>query len=195
MPKLADNRRTNLYSGAVVVAALCAVGLIWKTNFDVVNAFEKYRKNTQPSPSSETAPILTQKRQPPQSLISNGQPNDGSIRNNADEKTQTQPGPKFHIVFSTGCSIFQDWQSYTFFYFAMTSGQPGEVTRVASGCSAEETVALEKQFEEQIQTMSPHFHLHITPDFSRVVDPKKVYKFFNKVSVITFGDQIKLCFR
>src|SRR5689334_17425261 len=26
---------------------------------------------------------------------------------------------KYHIIFSTGCSIFQDWQSYIFFYFAL----------------------------------------------------------------------------
>lgn len=88
---------------------------------------------------------------------------------------------KFHIVFSTGCNAFQDWQSFVFFYQIMKSGQEGQVTRVASGCTEEGADALERVFAEQIQTLpfgKNRFHLHLTPDYSGTAGFD--YKFFNK---------------
>lgn len=87
--------------------------------------------------------------------------------------------PKFHIVFSTGCSAYQDWQSYAFFYQALQSKQEGEVTRVASGCDKEQAKVLQEVFRDQIKPMSDRFHLHLTPNFSKVMKGKD-YKFFNK---------------
>ncbi|GKY94816.1 hypothetical protein MPSEU_000446800 [Mayamaea pseudoterrestris] len=87
---------------------------------------------------------------------------------------------RFHIVFSTGCSAFQDWQSYAFFYHILTSGQTGNVTRVASGCSDEQGQVLQKIFKEQIIPLAPdRFHLHLTPEYGNIV-PGERYKFFNK---------------
>lgn len=88
-------------------------------------------------------------------------------------------GVEYHMVFSTGCSTFQDWQSYVFFYHAWKSGQPGHVTRIASGCKEEDEVLLRKIFQEQIGIMSPRFHLHITPEFSNI-KPGVNFKYFNK---------------
>lgn len=71
---------------------------------------------------------------------------------------------EYHIVFSTGCSAFQDWQSYVFFYQAMKIQQPGTVTRIVSGCDETEEATLRQIFEETIVPMAPdHFKIHFTP--------------------------------
>ena len=88
---------------------------------------------------------------------------------------------EYHIVFSTGCNAFQDWQSYVFFYQIMKSGQSGHVTRVASGCTEEGARSLLRVFAEQIQTLpngKGRFHLHLTPDYSKTAGID--FKFFNK---------------
>lgn len=86
---------------------------------------------------------------------------------------------KFHLVFSTGCSAFQDWQSYAFFFHVYKVQQKGHVTRVASGCNAESAKALLQNHATYIHPMSDQFHLHLTPDYSKVI-PGDDYKFFNK---------------
>ncbi|CAB9530622.1 expressed unknown protein [Seminavis robusta] len=99
--------------------------------------------------------------------------------------------PQYHIIFSTGCSAFQDWQSYIFFFHAAKvlkrtsppkSGMANtEVTRVASGCGSDaDAEAMQALHREQIKIMNPNFHLHITPDFSTVHGSTKPYKYFNK---------------
>ena len=87
----------------------------------------------------------------------------------------------FHLVFSTGCSADQDWQSYAFFYHILNSGQQGDVTRVASGCTTIGAMGLKQHFKTKISPMAPdRFHLFLTPDFSKSVLPNVKYKFFNK---------------
>jgi hypothetical protein len=86
---------------------------------------------------------------------------------------------EIHVVFSTGCSTFQDWQSYVFFYHALKSGQKGTVTRIASGCKEEDAETLKRLHKEQIEIMSPNFQLHLTPEYSRV-KPRVKFKYFNK---------------
>jgi hypothetical protein len=90
-----------------------------------------------------------------------------------------EPLQNFHIAFSTGCSPGQDWQAYALFYSILASGQPGHVTRVASGCSDQELEALTASHLTTIQTMSDRFHLHTTPNYSRVIKGTD-YNFFNK---------------
>ena len=88
---------------------------------------------------------------------------------------------KYHVIFSTGCSIFQDWQSYIFFYYALKSQQPGIVTRIVSGCDDTQRHELQTVFDEQIASMvdDGRFRIHFTPDYSRV-KPTTAYKYFNK---------------
>ena len=82
---------------------------------------------------------------------------------------QNTGGDRYHTVISTGCSTFQDWQSYVFFYHLLHSGQEGPVTRIASGCNDEDAHTLTDIFEKEIATMAPgRFRLHLTPDFSRI---------------------------
>ena len=95
-------------------------------------------------------------------------------------KTNSSP---YHVIMSSGCSTFQDWQSYVFFYHVLQSGQEGHVTRIASGCSSgEEEKSLHDIFADEIESMNPgKHHLHLTPDFSTVLKKvKKPFKYFNK---------------
>lgn len=101
-------------------------------------------------------------------------------------------GIQYQLIFSTGCSAFQDWQSYIFFFHAAkvlksaeaprSSMENSHVTRIASGCTPEDAEAMKKLHKEQIEIMSPrkNFHLHLTPDFSYVHGGTKSYKYFNK---------------
>lgn len=100
-----------------------------------------------------------------------------------DAKVQLEAGTKngsrdeYHTVFSTGCSTFQDWQSYVFFYHMLHSGQEGPVTRIASGCTDKDAKTLTEIFDTEIATMAPgRFRLHLTPDFS-AVKPGKKFKY------------------
>ena len=88
----------------------------------------------------------------------------------------------YHVIFSTACSDQQDWESYVFFYHAFKVNQPGNVTRIASGCSEEEARKLTEFHLQHIQTMSNRFHLHLTPDYSRIRlnDGRHPYKYLNK---------------
>ena len=96
------------------------------------------------------------------------------------EPPAMQPPSPYHIVFSTGCSIYQDWQSYVFFYHVIKSGQQGHITRIASGCKDHEKRKLQRVWEEDIQPMAPgRLHLHYTPEYKKS-QPGTNYKYFNK---------------
>ena len=93
-------------------------------------------------------------------------------------------GTRYHLIFSTDCSPYQHWQSYLVYFTAMRVKQPGHVTRIASGCSADEEKAMKQWFNTHIQGLSNRFHLHLTPYFSGVKNDSGEtvgnYKFFNK---------------
>ena len=96
------------------------------------------------------------------------------------------PFPEYHLVFSTDCGDYQRWQSYLLFHSALTVGQPGTVTRIASGCTDEEAEEERKWHDDHVSgPMSASFVLHLTPHFSNVKDEDgnetgKSYDFFNK---------------
>lgn len=90
--------------------------------------------------------------------------------------------PQYHVLFSTGCSDQQDWESYVFFYHAMRVQQPGNITRLVSGCDVEQQKRLSKFHYETIYLgMSKRFHIHFTPEYGKS-DPifKNEYKYNNK---------------
>jgi hypothetical protein len=93
-------------------------------------------------------------------------------------------GVRYHMVFSTDCSPFQHWQSYLVYFSAMKVRQTGHVTRIASGCDEQQTIAMKEWFERDVQYLSKRFHLQLTPHFSSVKNEKGEsvgdYKFFNK---------------
>ena len=83
---------------------------------------------------------------------------------------------EFHIIFSTDCKAFMDYQTLVLFHSAVTVGQVGPLTRIVSGCSKER----EEELTSLYRKLYPQYRVHFTPDFA--YDPiKKVrYVYFNK---------------
>jgi peptidyl serine alpha-galactosyltransferase len=101
--------------------------------------------------------------------------------NNKPQASLDYHGTRLHIVFSTSCHEQMHWESYVFFYHAWKVGQPGTITRIASGCNEKEGQEAAQFHRQSIQTMSRHFHLHLTPDFSKQrISSKSSYKYMNK---------------
>lgn len=93
-----------------------------------------------------------------------------------------KPRPDYHVVFSTSCTAQQNWESYVLFYHAMKVKQPGNVTRIASACTAKEAKEQTDFFNKYIHPMNPgSFHLHLTPDYGKVsLAHGHYYKYMNK---------------
>jgi len=88
---------------------------------------------------------------------------------------------QMQVVFSTSCSIKHDWQSYLFFFQAYLHQQPGNVTRIVSGCTEEQQQEMLRIHEEQISIMNERFHLHFTPEFGKIEGRSwEVTKYWNK---------------
>jgi hypothetical protein len=91
---------------------------------------------------------------------------------------------KYHVVFSTSCSYSHDWQSYLFFFHAMLHSQPGDVTRIVSGCSPEDEATMTRLHKEQFEVMNPNFLIHFTPEFGKQLNDKgfnyQQTKYWNK---------------
>lgn len=83
---------------------------------------------------------------------------------------------EIHIVFSTDCSFFQDWQSLLVFHTALQAKQKGKVTRIASGCNEEQQQTLVALYKK----LYPQYGVYFTPDFKRDAKTKKKYDFYNK---------------
>jgi hypothetical protein len=120
--------------------------------------------------------FLAPKRSAGKRLKAESQPSLGETKLQKNGKVslpkQKQVSPdereQYHVVFSTSCSLEQDWQSYLFFFHAMIQKQQGTVTRIVSGCSSEQEVEMSRIHQEQIVIMNERFNLHFTPDFGRV---------------------------
>ena len=69
----------------------------------------------------------------------------------------------FHIIFSTDCGTFQDWQSLIVFHSAKLAGQKGPITRIASGCDDVKKEVLTQLYKK----LYPMHHVHFTPDFKK----------------------------
>ena len=67
-----------------------------------------------------------------------------------------------HVVFTTDCGQYQDWQSILLFHSAKISGHTGRVTRVACGCSSRKKVKLIDTYHK----LYPHYDIFFAPDFS-----------------------------
>lgn len=83
---------------------------------------------------------------------------------------------KFHVVFSTDCSFYQDWQTLVVFHSAMAVGQKGDITRIASGCDEGKKEKLSSLYLK----LFPRYHVHFTADFKLDKKTKKKYDFYNK---------------
>jgi hypothetical protein len=94
--------------------------------------------------------------------------------------------PAYHVVFSTSCSLQQHWESYVFFYHCMRVRQPGNITRIVSGCTVSETEQLMEFHEKYIVTLADMsiqtFRVHFTPSYGSLYlsEGKYPYKYMNK---------------
>jgi hypothetical protein len=68
-----------------------------------------------------------------------------------------------HIIFSTDCTPYQDYQTIVLFHSAFVVGQKGPVTRIASGCDDKK----KKELTELYHKLYPQYHVHYTPDFKK----------------------------
>ena len=68
-----------------------------------------------------------------------------------------------HVIFSTDCTPYQDWQSLLLFYSATVVGQKGPITRIASGCDDDKKKMLTLLYKK----LYPQYHVHFTPDFKK----------------------------
>lgn len=94
------------------------------------------------------------------------------------EQVQSTPtgDDAYHIVFSTDCSFFQDWQTLLIFHSAVMVKQKGLITRIASGCDD----AKKEELTSLYHKLYPQYHVHFTPDFKTDGKSKKKYDFYNK---------------
>lgn len=85
-------------------------------------------------------------------------------------------GDTMHVVFSTDCSFFQDWQTLLIFHSAIEVGQKGGITRIASGCDEEK----QEQLVALYKKLYPMYFVHFTPDFKTDKKTAESYDFYNK---------------
>lgn len=82
----------------------------------------------------------------------------------------------YHIVFSTGCSEFQDWQSIGVYSSAEAVGQRGVITRIASGCKPEQ----EKAIAHAMSHLPKRCRVHFAPNTQVKDHNGHTYKYANK---------------
>lgn len=76
---------------------------------------------------------------------------------------------EMHVVFSTDCSGYQNWQTLLLFHSAKKVGQQGRITRIASGCDEKQQAELTALYAK----LYPQYGAHFTPDFKKDEKTKK----------------------
>ncbi len=74
-----------------------------------------------------------------------------------------------HIVFSTDCMPYQDWQSLVLFHSAKRVGHRGSITRIACGCNQQKQKELILLYNQLFSNLP--FKIFFAPNFS--LDAKK----------------------
>ena len=82
----------------------------------------------------------------------------------------------YHIVFSTGCSEFQDWQSIGMYSSAIAVKQRGIITRIASGCKPDQ----EKSIRHAMSHLPSNCRVHFAPNTEVKDHNGHFYKYANK---------------
>ena len=99
-----------------------------------------------------------------------------SSSSSSPEEEEQPLDDSYFVVFSTGCSEFQDWQSIGVFSSAEAVGQRGVVLRIASGCTAQQEAAI----RHAMAHLPRRCRVHFAPN-TKVTDHRgAVYKYANK---------------
>jgi hypothetical protein len=102
---------------------------------------------------------------------------ENKIQNSKEvQVTSYELDDSYHIVFSTGCSEFQDWQSIGVYSSAIAVGQRGIITRIASGCKPEQ----EKAIRNAMSHLPSNCRVHFAPNTEVRDHYNTVYKYANK---------------
>jgi peptidyl serine alpha-galactosyltransferase len=75
-----------------------------------------------------------------------------------------------------------NWESYVLMYHAYKVNQPGNITRIVSGCNVHEQQSLQ-EFHQQyiVPHFGERFNIHFTPNYSRIqLASGDSYKYMNK---------------
>lgn len=120
-------------------------------------------------------PVESQQQQAPPAVVLT--PPEKNLRvNSVSNVASAAVVDRMHIVFSTDCTFFQDWQTLLVFYSAQQAHQQGDITRIASGCPP----AKQRELKELYNKLFPQYRVHFTPDFKTDNKTKKSYDFYNK---------------
>lgn len=153
----ASKRPACLGTGSLII---CMVLLLWLGSF----SYFIYSRGQPKLPNPSNPPTKTQlgvEIVKPDIYIPNTQPPivEKLLKFDKPQESTWLPqynGEKLHIVFSTDCSYFQDWQTLLMFHSAMVIHQPGDITRIASGCTEEHQKELLDLYKVQAATTNMH---------------------------------------
>uniref|UniRef100_A0A7S3NDQ0 Uncharacterized protein n=1 Tax=Aureoumbra lagunensis TaxID=44058 RepID=A0A7S3NDQ0_9STRA len=150
MPPSSSRRRVSLRRVIVYVTAVAAIALLFVHGLALNMRYElSNQKHEQAEVSADIPKVVT----------------------DLDDNE-----PEVHVVFSTDCGSYQHWQSIAVWYSSRQVGHRGPVTRIASGCTAEQRSPIVQEYSE-IDT-SGQFRAHFAP----AGELKGNYKYSNKPS-------------
>jgi len=103
-----------------------------------------------------------------------------STSSSSSASSSSPSSSRLHLVFSTDCSLYQHWQSYALYYSAVQVGQRGKITRLISGCDANQ---MEQMMQWHRQNVLPlqdtptakKFTLHFTPNYDHPIVKEYIY--------------------
>ncbi|ETO06017.1 hypothetical protein RFI_31377 [Reticulomyxa filosa] len=87
-----------------------------------------------------------------------------------------------HIVFSTGCNAFQNWQSELLLHSWASCGSPGRITRIVAGCKSEEEkkMAMQTALDNKAQRILFYFVPDYAVDVNETDGTSRKFSYFNK---------------
>jgi hypothetical protein len=135
--------------------------------------------NAAATPASDNkaqSAIVTKPQQEAKPKADQSQQENSSAKENIVVPTHISTDDEIHIVFSTDCSFFQDWQTLVVFHSAILAKQKGKITRIASGCAEDK----QKELVDLYHKLYPQYGVHFTPDYKTDGKTKKKYDFYNK---------------
>jgi hypothetical protein len=119
---------------------------------------------TNPHLSESTAPIITSSSSLDNTRrIDRIEDKSSMLRSESNHVATIEEKEDIHVIFSTDCTPFQDWQTIVLFHSARTVGQKGSITRIASGCDDDK----KKELTALYAKLYPDYRVHFTPDFKK----------------------------